>query len=1027
MNKEYIEKIFDQIPSEQRNKILRSKIIKEQIPGFRRLDSAPPSILKRTLRTNETFAAQFFDAVIDMYGCSSEQYTDEEQLSKLTHDNFWGIFARKCKNLDSSPESCEILEEMLQEYEKLTASNLPNTMEDTPVPSADYEYLGQGDSEIVDKQTYELPSIGAIEMEEDNMPEFIQYIGYIQEMNGFCNFWPVYVIYDGTIERFEEGQKQFPELGNINLFSTPWDYVRSKCSNNEILVITISPSDLIDNVRSGNLQRTNYKVDFKQLERQGRIKRLKDIQMYPVLHPVGSVDFTKRTILVKEEYVDTKDLCLIEEANTLYGPYQVSADDDGQPVVNINLKNNSIVDSYRPKNGEISYIEIDIQQGYPSIVIRSICLDEAFGYQAIDKITDQDLLKLFQRYLSERINGENLQIALTMADDYAGSAFHGLPAEIIENRVQRIKTLLEDQLMQKEVQDEVVKFVADLLGKYGDSNHFSSLLERILDDSNLAQKIQSFAIASQKLSDMQQQYEDIKQEYEKIKNKCAKERKDLETEAKNMEARVSALAESTNDEIRELNAERDKLRWEIEDLKQKKDGWEEIINLDRKKTELEIINDNLRDTERKLREKGDEAVIALQAKLKQATANAVDTAFEGRIADQIFQAAAGWNQHNQNELLQEIAGQLVGSTATDILSNEDLVEYLIESVQKYRPDYTRNEILNIFISISQNFLTVFSGEPGTGKTSICNIVAHVLGTSQIPSLVQNGANVELSRYVPISVERGWTSKRDFIGYYNSLSQAFEQTNKHLYDGLRLLDAEGEQSKYPYIVLLDEANLSPIEYYWADFMNICDGNSRFGKITLGNDIQLKIPPTLRFVATINNDDTTERLSPRLIDRAVLIRLPDVPYTTVEDEDLKDTSFVKVVEWTAIQAVFNPNSSRELDEMDAMPNEIYKDICNLFRESMKLSVSPRVDRAIKRYWATAKDLFESESGNDTTIIALDYAVAQKLLPKINGSGKAYRDFLDKFKELCEKNNLEKSRTILANIIKRGEASMSYYQYF
>ena len=75
-----------------------------------------------------------------------------------------------------------------------------------------------------------------------------------------------------------------------------------------------------------------------------------------------------------------------------------------------------------------------------------------------------------------------------------------------------------------------------------------------------------------------------------------------------------------------------------------------------------------------------------QDKLKQVTANAVDTAFDGRIADQIFQAAAGWNRHNQNELLQEIAGQLVGSTATDILSNEDLVEYLVESVRKYRPD-----------------------------------------------------------------------------------------------------------------------------------------------------------------------------------------------------------------------------------------------------------------------------------------------------------------------------------------------------
>lgn len=208
------------------------------------------------------------------------------------------------------------------------------------------------------------------------------------------------------------------------------------------------------------------------------------------------------------------------------------------------------------------------------------------------------------------------------------------------------------------------------------------------------------------------------------------------------------------------------------------------------------------------------------------------------------------------------------------------------------------------------------------------------------------------------------------------------------------------------------------------MNICDSDSRFGKITLGNDIQLKIPPTLRFMATINNDDTTERLSPRLIDRATLIRLPDVPYTTVEDEDLSDTSFVNVVEWAALQAVFAPDTSLDLD---AMPNEIYKSICNLFRENMKFSVSPRVDRAIRRYWATAKNLFESEAGNDTTIIALDYAVALKLLPKINGSGKAYLDFLIKFKELCEKNNLEKSRTILANIIKRGEASMNYYQYF
>lgn len=1016
MNREYTEKLFDRLPSEQRKKILRSKM-KGRISGFRRLDLAPLGILKSTLKSSETFAAQFLDAVMDMYDCSSKQYADDDQLPKLTYDNFWGLFARKCKSLDNGPESCEILAEMVQEYEKLAASDLPNIAENVGTSSAGPEYLGQGDSEVADNQTYELPSIEPADMEEDYMSEFTQYIGYVQETNGYYNFWPVCVVYDGTVERFDAGQELFPDLGNINLSSTPWDYVRKKCSNGEILVITIATADLVENRRQdGYFQRTNYKVDFNLLERQGRIKRLEDIRMYPVLHPVGLVDFTKKTVLVKERYVDTKDLCLIEESNMLYGPYQVSVDDDGQTLVSIKLTNNSLVDSYCPKNGEISYIEIDIP-GYPHIVTYNVCLDDNFICKSIDKVTDQDLLKLFQRSLLERKDGEKLQIASTLVDDYAVSAFHGLPSEIVANRVQRLKILLEDQFKQEEVQEEVAKFVSDLFYKFGESDYFSSLLERILDDSNLAQKIQSFAITKQRLSDMQQQYEDIKRQ-------CAQEREALDAEAKDREAQVSALAESTSEKIRELNEQRDNLLQEITQLKCQKDGLETVINLDRERERLEIINDSLRDTERKLREKGDEAVTALQEKLRQATANAVDTAFEGRIADQIFQAAAGWNQCNQNELLQKIAGQLVNPTTTGILSGEKLVEYLLTSVKRYRPDYTKNEILNIFISISQNFLTVFSGEPGTGKTSICNIVAHILGTSQVSSLVQNGEGVELSRYVPISIERGWTSKRDFIGYYNPLSQAFEQANKHLYDGLRLLDAEGEQSKYPYIVLLDEANLSPIEYYWADFMNICDSDSRFGKITLGNDIQLKIPPTLRFMATINNDDTTERLSPRLIDRATLIRLPDVPYTTVEDEDLSDTSFVNVVEWAALQAVFAPDTSLDLD---AMPNEIYKSICNLFRESMKFSVSPRADRAIRRYWATAKNLFESEAGNDTTIIALDYAVALKLLPKINGSGKAYLDFLIKFKELCEKNNLEKSRTILANIIKRGEASMNYYQYF
>ena len=259
---------------------------------------------------------------------------------------------------------------MVQEYGKLITSDSPNSAEDVAASLGIIETLEQGDSEVVDNKIHEPPNIGFATQEEDHMSEFTQYIGYVQETNGYYNYWPVCVVRAGSIERFDEGQEVFPKLGNVNLSSTPWDYVRRKCSNGEILVITLSSSDLIENIRQdGYFQRTNYKVNFNQLERDGRIKRLKDIGMYPVLHPLAPIDFAKKSIAVKEKYVDTKDLCLIEESNILYGPYQVSVDEDDQTWVNINSAKGSIVTGFCSKNGKIDYTEIDIDiPGYPHII-----------------------------------------------------------------------------------------------------------------------------------------------------------------------------------------------------------------------------------------------------------------------------------------------------------------------------------------------------------------------------------------------------------------------------------------------------------------------------------------------------------------------------------------------------------------------------------------------------------------------------------------------------------------------------------
>ena len=281
--------------------------------------------------------------------------------------------------------------------------------------------------------------------------------------------------------------------------------------------------------------------------------------------------------------------------------------------------------------------------------------------------------------------------------------------------------------------------------------------------------------------------------------------------------------------------------------------------------------------------------------------------------------------------------------------------------------------------------------------------------------------------MPVSVERGWTTKRDFIGYYNPLSKHVEKANAHLYDGFRILSAEGKNSTLPFVVLLDEANLSPMEYYWADFMNICDKNGCVNYISLGGDYQFSIPETCRFVATINNDHTTEILSPRLIDRSAVIVLPEVSYQQVIDESLEDDSFVQIISWKLLKSVFDASEEAELPRI---PKEIYENqICPCLRK-LGISVSPRTDKAIKRFYNTAITLFGTDkNGTDPSIIALDYAIAQRLLTKINGSGDIYRETLEELKGICSKANVNLTRCadILSRILAKGDSALHYYQFF
>ena len=212
---------------------------------------------------------------------------------------------------------------------------------------------------------------------------------------------------------------------------------------------------------------------------------------------------------------------------------------------------------------------------------------------------------------------------------------------------------------------------------------------------------------------------------------------------------------------------------------------------------------------------------------------------------------------------------------SDDLSAEQVVSILLKKMNEAGRNINKDDAYNYLISVFQNYITVFAGEPGTGKTSLCKLLAKSLG------LYDN-------RFAEILVERGWTSSKDLIGYYNPLTKEIEETQPAFSNCMKQLTRENRENavKAPYFVLLDEANLSPIEYYWSHFNYFADDPNK-QRITYSDGTVYSFGSELRFLATINYDQTTADLSPRFLDRAWVISMGAVPIDAIVSSLTNDT--------------------------------------------------------------------------------------------------------------------------------------------
>lgn len=215
------------------------------------------------------------------------------------------------------------------------------------------------------------------------------------------------------------------------------------------------------------------------------------------------------------------------------------------------------------------------------------------------------------------------------------------------------------------------------------------------------------------------------------------------------------------------------------------------------------------------------------------------------------------------ELGEQIAALAAGE---EPITLPELVQFVVDYAResRLRLSYTPEDIATFLAGLGATRLTILQGMSGTGKTSLPKIFTEaIFGSCDI-----------------VEVESSWRDKNELLGYYNEFSRTY--TPRKFTQALYRAALHPERLTF---IVLDEMNLSRVEYYFSDFLSLMENEEDKREIKLlsvglyrteeGERIPyagltdghtIHIPRNIWFIGTANRDESTFEISDKVYDRA-----------------------------------------------------------------------------------------------------------------------------------------------------------------